>query len=156
MTVLFLVLLPLNLETVGKKKKMVLTICWMNMEISGPRESRKQKQKRDILTPNVICTYLWSDLFSFRFQQAFIKMWSWQPVFRAGQRFCRRPSVSQYNFYDGINLCLIALAWPSKNDKPISKVWKYRMNPQLAFKCQQCGFGVGPKFRYGFQPNCPL
>ena len=47
------------------------------------------------------------------------------------------PLSESGNFYASVNLCLIALAWPSENDKPISDMWKYRMHSQLAFKCQQ-------------------
>lgn len=49
------------------------------------------------------------------------------------------PPSESGNFYASVNLCLIALAWPSENYKPISDMWKYRMHPQLAFKCQRRG-----------------
>ena len=47
------------------------------------------------------------------------------------------PLSESSNFYASVNLCLIAPARPSENDKPINDMWKYRMHSQLAFKCQQ-------------------
>lgn len=139
---------------IGKRNWYSVTICWKNIENPGPGEPKKQVP--GILTQKFTCVYLFSCFFSSKLNMHLSKC-------EIGSQYTEQTrgsgvgslSVSS-NFYASVNLWLIALAWPSESDKPISNVWKCRMYPQPAFKCQQHSCGIGLKFRYRFQPNHPL
>lgn len=121
------VFLAPDLEIGRKKydKKSISCNCLVNIKkinyinISGSEESRKQTLK--ILTQHVLCVCVFLKLLLYsRTQHAFTQMWSWQPIFRTGQRLWIWPPSVSSNFYASVNLCLIGMAWPMQNGEPVS------------------------------------
>lgn len=79
-----------------RKKWYSITTCWVNIENPGPGEYRKQTSL--IVTPNAhVCVFGKPSLF-LQSSTWICQNLSWQPGFRAGQRFWSWPSVSQRSF----------------------------------------------------------